>query len=61
MQNAVPDVLCVAQVNLEGGISKRTVASMLGHGVSPNGDLIPWTVGQQFQDNGFPSLSGNAL
>ena len=22
------------------------------------GDLIPWTVGQQFQDNDFPSLSG---
>jgi len=22
------------------------------------GDLIPWTVGQQFQDSEFPSLSG---
>jgi hypothetical protein len=24
----------------------------------PQGDLIPWTVGQQFQDAEFPSLSG---
>lgn len=22
------------------------------------GDLIPWTIGQQFQDPDFPSLSG---
>lgn len=22
------------------------------------GDLIPWTIGQQYQDNEFPSLSG---
>ena len=58
MQNALPDVLCVIQVNLEGGISKRTAASTLGRGASPNGDLIPWTIGQQFQDTAFPSLSG---
>lgn len=24
----------------------------------PQGDLIPWTVGQQFQDADFPRLSG---
>jgi N-acetyltransferase 10 len=26
--------------------------------LSDQGDLIPWTVGQQFQDPDFPSLSG---
>ena len=51
-------MLCVIQVNLEGGISKRSAASTLGRGASPNGDLIPWTIGQQFQDTTFPSLSG---
>ncbi len=25
---------------------------------TPQGDLIPWTIGQQFQDPDFPSLSG---
>lgn len=28
------------------------------HGSLPSGDLIPWTVGQQFQDQDFPQLSG---
>jgi len=51
-------VLCVVQVNLEGGISKKTAMSTLGRGGSPSGDLIPWTIGQQFQDNDFPRLSG---
>lgn len=57
-KNSIPEILCVIQVNLEGGISKRSVQSTLGRGASPNGDLIPWTLGQQFQDLQFPSLSG---
>ena len=28
------------------------------HVVLQQGDLIPWTVGQQFQDADFPRLSG---
>ena len=27
----------------------------------PQGDLIPWTVSQQFQDPDFPALSGGRL
>lgn len=26
--------------------------------MQPTGDLIPWTVSQQFQDDQFPGLSG---
>lgn len=26
--------------------------------IAVQGDLIPWTIGQQFQDPDFPSLSG---
>eukprot|EP00891_Asterochloris_glomerata_P009605 jgi/Astpho2/9605/Aster-03877 len=57
-QNALPDILCVAQVALEGAISKKAALNNLAQGQLPQGDLIPWTVGQQYQDPDFPSLSG---
>ncbi|GMH35584.1 hypothetical protein BSKO_03452 [Bryopsis sp. KO-2023] len=57
-QNALPDILCVVQVALEGAISRRSVMKSLSLGSMPSGDLIPWTVGQQFQDQDFPQLSG---
>ena len=55
---ALPDVLAVAQVAMEGAISKRNAQVSLAQGQLPQGDLIPWTVGQQFQDSEFPGLSG---
>jgi N-acetyltransferase 10 len=55
---ALPDVLAVVQVALEGEISKKSATASLAAGQLPQGDLIPWTVGQQFQDSEFPSLSG---
>jgi N-acetyltransferase 10 len=57
-RNALPDVLCVVQVCLEGDISRQTVANSLARGKAAAGDLIPWTVAQQFQDAEFASLSG---
>ena len=57
-QNALPHVLCAVQVALEGAVSRRSAASSLARGELPQGDLIPWTIGQQFQDPDFPSLSG---
>ncbi|OQS05481.1 N-acetyltransferase 10 [Thraustotheca clavata] len=54
----LPDVLCVVQVALEGEISKESVAAQLSRGQRASGDLIPWTVAQQFQDNEFAGLSG---
>lgn len=57
-QNALPDVLCVVQVALEGAVSKKAALNSLAQGNLPQGDLIPWTIGQQFQDPDFPSLSG---
>jgi N-acetyltransferase 10 len=56
--NALPDVLCVIQVALEGAISRRSAAAQLAAGTAPGGDLIPWTVSQQFQDAEFPSFTG---
>lgn len=39
-------------------MSRKSAAASLSRGELPQGDLIPWTIGQQFQDADFPSLSG---
>lgn len=57
-QASLPDVLAVVQIALEGAVSKKTAKSSLAAGQLPQGDLLPWTVGQQFQDTEFPGLSG---
>jgi hypothetical protein len=48
--HAVPcrAVLC-CQVALEGAINSKLAQSSLARGELPQGDLIPWTMGQQFQ------------
>ncbi|GES89741.1 DUF699-domain-containing protein [Rhizophagus clarus] len=56
--NSLPDPLCVVQVCLEGEISKQTVLNCLSRGQQPSGDLIPWLISQQFQDDDFANLSG---
>ncbi|KAJ2759809.1 N-acetyltransferase 10, partial [Coemansia nantahalensis] len=55
---ALPEPLCVVQVCLEGEISRQAVLSTLGRGERNEGDLIPWLVAQQYQDEDFASLSG---
>ncbi|KAJ6005278.1 RNA cytidine acetyltransferase [Penicillium sp. IBT 35674x] len=54
----LPDPLCVIQVALEGRISRQSVLNSLSRGQRAGGDLIPWLVSQQFQDEDFASLSG---
>jgi len=54
----IPDPLCVVQIALEGEISKDSVRNSLSRGQRAGGDLIPWLVSQQFQDEDFASLSG---
>jgi len=56
--NAMPDVLAVVQVALEGGIARDAARAALAHGHAPGGDLIPWTLGAQFRDAELPRLSG---
>ncbi|EFQ91209.1 hypothetical protein CFE70_008424 [Pyrenophora teres f. teres 0-1] len=57
-ENKLPEPLCVIQVALEGQISKESVLNSLRRGQRAGGDLIPWIVSQQFQDENFASLSG---
>lgn len=54
----LPEPLCVIQVALEGRISKQSVLNSLSRGQRAGGDLIPWLVSQQFQDEEFAGLSG---
>lgn len=56
--NRIPDPLCVVQLALEGEISKELVRRLLLRGQRAGGDLIPWLVAQQFQDDEFALLSG---
>lgn len=57
-RHALPDVLAVVQVALEGKISRRAVEAQLARGHRSAGDLIPWTLAQQFGDATFAQLSG---
>lgn len=54
----LPEPLCVVQVALEGRISKQSVLNSLSRGQRAGGDLIPWLVSQQYQDEDFAGLSG---
>ena len=46
------------QVCLEGSIARSSVMKALSQGRRAAGDLIPWTISQQFADHGFAGLSG---
>lgn len=55
----LPFIFTVVQICLEGQIVKeKVIDTQLQRGKAAAGDLIPWTISQQFQDNEFPSLSG---
>lgn len=54
----LPDVLCAIQVCLEGRISSNSSKTQLSRGQRASGDLIPWTISQQFQETEFATLSG---
>lgn len=54
----LPEPLVVVQVALEGRISKNSVQQSLSRGQRAGGDLIPWLVSQQYQDDEFAGLSG---
>ncbi|OLY84057.1 UPF0202 protein [Smittium mucronatum] len=57
-KTTLPEPLCVIQVALEGQISKESLLHSLSRGTRSGGDLIPWLVAQQYQDDEFAGLSG---
>ena len=56
--NSLPDILAVVQIALEGRISRKAVEAQLARGHRSAGDMIPWTISQQFGDSKFAQLSG---
>ncbi|XP_076249506.1 RNA cytidine acetyltransferase l(1)G0020 isoform X1 [Calliopsis andreniformis] len=57
-KKTLPEILVVIQICLEGEVSKNTISNGLGRGRRAAGDLIPWTIAQQYQDEDFPALAG---
>ncbi|XP_011136777.1 RNA cytidine acetyltransferase [Harpegnathos saltator] len=57
-KKTLPEILVVLQICLEGEVSKTSVSEGLSRGRRASGDLIPWTIAQQYQDEDFPLLAG---
>eukprot|EP00884_Botryococcus_braunii_P019728 jgi/Botrbrau1/6439/Bobra.0034s0015.1 len=57
-KNALPDLLAVVQVVMEGAISKASGLASLREGRGPQGDMVPWAMLQQYRDLEFLQLSG---
>ena len=57
----LPDILCVVQVAFEGRISQQSVQSEMSRGNKASGDMIPWTLSQQYNDSEFAVLSGGRI
>ncbi|VDO45395.1 unnamed protein product [Haemonchus placei] len=60
-QSSLPEVLALAQVCLEGNLSKESVSGAMNKGKRAAGDLLPWTISQQFLDHDFPTLCGGRI
>ena len=43
---------------MEGALSRESVEASLKRGLKPSGDLIPWTMAQNYLDADFGALSG---
>lgn len=56
--NTMPPILCAIQVSFEGGLAKEHIIQEQSFGKRASGDLLPWIISQQFQDNEFPSYLG---
>ena len=57
--SSVPEVYVAIQIALEGKIgSKEDIAARTGGAIRPSGDMIPWTLSQQFSDTDFGQLNG---
>ncbi|PIO77739.1 hypothetical protein TELCIR_00153 [Teladorsagia circumcincta] len=45
----------------EGNLSKESVSGAMDKGKRAAGDLLPWTISQQFMDHDFPTLCGGRV
>ena len=54
----LPDVFCAIQISYEGRLNKSYISECIQKSLRPSGDLIPWTIIEQYQDHSFGELSG---
>ncbi|KAF1770748.1 hypothetical protein GCK72_002571 [Caenorhabditis remanei] len=60
-RKTLPEVLAVVQVCLEGRLDSDNIENGLESGKRAAGDLLPWTVSQQFMDKRFGTLCGGRI
>lgn len=60
-RKTIPEVLAVVQVCLEGRLDSDNIQNGLESGKRAAGDLLPWTVSQQFMDKQFGTLCGGRI
>ncbi|PIC51952.1 hypothetical protein B9Z55_002257 [Caenorhabditis nigoni] len=60
-RKTIPEVLAVVQLCLEGRLDSDKVENGLESGKRAAGDLIPWTISQQFMDKQFGTLCGGRI
>ena len=58
VEGLLPNPIVVIQVCLEGKVSRKSTVESLARGIRQSGDMIPWVVSQQYQDDDFGRLSG---
>lgn len=46
----LPDILCAVQLALEGNLSQLSLTENAQRGIKPSGDLIPWNIREQYQN-----------
>lgn len=56
--DALPEILVIIQVCLEGQISAKHIQDSMNRGMKNAGDLIPWNVAEQYGDKDFARLAG---
>nr|XP_042907106.1 RNA cytidine acetyltransferase [Parasteatoda tepidariorum] len=54
----LPEIICVLQICLEGKLSENIVKQELSRGKRYEGDIIPWSISQEYSEEDFPALSG---
>ena len=57
----LPDILAAVQLSIEGKISRKEVNDSFWQGKKEAGDLIPWTLTQQYLDDNFAGLTGGRV
>eukprot|EP00916_Digyalum_oweni_P023615 GHVL01039189.1.p1 GENE.GHVL01039189.1~~GHVL01039189.1.p1 ORF type:complete len:705 (+),score=134.14 GHVL01039189.1:910-3024(+) len=56
--STLPPIITAIQVAMEGGIEQDSLKDSLKRGLRPSGDMIPWTITQQFLEVSFGQLQG---